>query len=75
MHLDALRTRSLPAAHLPVIRGIIDQLGIVDVLDAFCPRHPLSKVSDAECVVAMLLSAPLWSSLGPRRAVADGQVA
>ena len=44
MHLDALRTRSLPAAHLPVIRGIIDQLGIVDVLDAFCPRHPLSKV-------------------------------
>ena len=56
MHLDALRTRSLPAAHLPVIRGIIDQLGIVDVLDAFCPRHPLSKVSDAECVVAMLLN-------------------
>ncbi|MCB9765445.1 MAG: IS1634 family transposase [Alphaproteobacteria bacterium] len=56
MHVDTLRTRSLPAGHLPVIRGIIDQLGIVDIIDDRLPKHPLAKVSDAECVVAMLLN-------------------
>lgn len=56
MNLDTLQTRALPAAHLPVIRGILDQFGLVEVLDAHLPKHALAKVSDAECVVAMILN-------------------
>jgi len=45
-----------PIAHLPVIRALIDQLGIHDILDEALPRHPLSRVSDADCVVVMMLN-------------------
>lgn len=47
---------SVPVAHLPVIRALIDQLEIHSILDAALPQHPLSRVSDADCVVAMMLN-------------------
>lgn len=47
---------SVPVAHLPVIRALIDQLGIHAIVDAALPRHPLSRVSDADCVVTMMLN-------------------
>ena len=46
----------VPVAHLPVIRALIDQLGIHDVLDQALPKHALSRVSDADCVVVMMLN-------------------
>lgn len=45
-----------PVAHLPVVRSVLDDLGIVDVIDEHLPRHPLNRVSDAECVVALILN-------------------
>jgi hypothetical protein len=47
---------SVPVAHLPVLRALIDRLGIHAIIDAALPRHPLSRVSDADCVVAMMLN-------------------
>ncbi len=47
---------SIPVAHLPVLRALIDQLGIHSILDAALPKHPLSRVSDADCVVTMMLN-------------------
>lgn len=48
--------QAVPVAHLPVLRALIDQLGIHEILDAALPKHPLSRVSDADCVVAMMLN-------------------
>lgn len=45
-----------PIGHLPLIRAVVDDLGIVSVLDERCPKHPLSVVSDADCVVLMILN-------------------
>jgi len=47
---------AIPVAHLPVLRALIDRLGIHDILDRSLPKHPLSRVSDADCVVAMMLN-------------------
>lgn len=48
--------QAIPVAHLPVLRALIDQLGIHAIVDAALPKHPLSRVSDADCVVAMMLN-------------------
>jgi len=48
--------QAVPVAHLPVLRALVDQLGIHEILDAALPKHPLSRVSDADCVVAMMLN-------------------
>ena len=56
MDLNALQHRVLPVGHLPVIRGLIDRLGFKEVIDRYLPQHPLAKVSDAECVVAMIFN-------------------
>ena len=45
-----------PVGHLPLIRAIIDDLGIVGVLDELLPPDPRSRVSDGECVAAMILN-------------------
>ncbi len=45
-----------PVAHLPVIRGLIDQLGIHEIINELLPMHPLARVSDADCVVTMMLN-------------------
>jgi hypothetical protein len=50
MNTNDLEIRTLAVGHLTLIRACIDQLGIMDVVDAHLPRHPLAKASDAECV-------------------------
>lgn len=54
MDTDDLDIRSLAGGHLPLIRASIDHLGIMDVLNAQLPRHPLATASDAECVAVMI---------------------
>src|SRR3954469_22891659 len=56
METSDLDVHSVPVAHLPVIRALIDELGIHAIIDAALPQHPLSRVSDADCVVAMMLN-------------------
>lgn len=48
--------QAAPVAHLPVLRALIDELGIHAIIDEFLPQHPLSRVSDADCVVTMILN-------------------
>ena len=55
MNLETLQTTSLPAGHLPVIRGCMDLLGFKEVIDGRLPKHDLAKVSDAECVMALVV--------------------
>ena len=54
----ALQTfqRALPIDHHPVVRSVIDTLGIPEVIDRHCPKHELARVSDAECVTAMIFN-------------------
>ncbi len=40
--------------HLPAVRFYADLLGIPQVIEAICPKHDQSRVSDAECVMAMI---------------------
>lgn len=47
---------AIPVAHLPVIRALIDDLGIHAIIEDFLPMHALSRVSDADCVVTMMLN-------------------
>ena len=56
MTLDPLLLEACPVGHLPLIRAVIDDLGIVPVLEERCPKHPLAVVSDADCVVLMILN-------------------
>ena len=51
-----LELRGLPVGHLPVIRACLELLGVRDVLEQRLPKHPLAKVSDGECVIAMVLN-------------------
>lgn len=56
MDLSGLQLRAAPASHLPVLRAIIDDLDIVGVVDTLLPKHPGARVSDAQCVVALILN-------------------
>ena len=56
MPANAPEIVSAPIAHFPVLRGLIDELGIPAILDEFLPKHTLSRVSDADCVVTMILN-------------------
>lgn len=56
MTLDPLLLEACPIGHLPLIRAVIDDLGVVPVLEERCPKHPLAVVSDADCVVLMILN-------------------
>ena len=51
-----LEVQGLPVAHLPVLRALIDELGIHAILDEILPQHVLSRVSDADCVMVMMLN-------------------
>ncbi|MEM6929732.1 MAG: IS1634 family transposase [Myxococcota bacterium] len=53
---DSLDVLARPVAHLPFVRRVIDDLAIVDVIEDHCPEHALNRVSDAECVVALVLN-------------------
>ncbi len=46
----------LPVGHLPVVRGLMEQLGILETIDEHCPKRRGARVSDAECVGAMALN-------------------
>ena len=41
---------------MPFVRAIVAELGILDVVEEFCPRHQLNRVSDAECVLGLMLN-------------------
>ena len=56
MNLETLPTTSVPAGHLPVIRGCMDLLGFKEVIDGHLRKHDLTNVSDAECVMAMVVN-------------------
>lgn len=45
-----------PVAHLPFVRAVVDQLGILPAIEARCPKHALNRVSDADCVLALVLN-------------------
>lgn len=49
-----LRTRHL--GHLPLIRALTTKLGVDAVLNERLPKDPRSRVSDADCVAAMILN-------------------
>ena len=42
--------------HLPLARAVLDDLGICEVIEEVLPKHPLSKISDAECATAFILN-------------------
>ena len=54
MNTDDLQLQARPIAHLPLVREIVERIGVIDVVDARCPRHPLNRVSDAQCVMALI---------------------
>ena len=56
MNTEDLAIRSLAVGHLPLIRAGMAQFGVIDVLDEHLPPHTLPKISDAECVAAMVLT-------------------
>lgn len=45
-----------PIGHLPLVRAVIDQLHIREVVDELMPPDPRCRVSDGECVTVMLLN-------------------
>ena len=48
--------QAFTVAHLPVLRALIDDLGIHEIIDTILPKHSLSRVSDADCVVVVMLN-------------------
>jgi hypothetical protein len=48
--------RAVPLGHLPLVSAILDDLGVTGVLNDLLPKDPRSKVSDADCVTAMVLN-------------------
>ncbi len=56
MDLSHIRTIIRPVGHLPFVRGVVERLGILEVIDDHCPLRFGNKVSDAECVGAMILN-------------------
>lgn len=45
-----------PVAHLPFVRAVVDQLGLLTLIEGHCPTHTLNRVSDAQCVLALILN-------------------
>ncbi len=43
-------------AHLPFVRAVVDSLSIIDVIDEVLPMHSLNRVSDGDCVLALMLN-------------------
>ncbi len=56
MFPDDLSVDALPLGHLPLVTARVDDLGITQALDELLPKDPRSKVSDADCVLAMVLN-------------------
>lgn len=54
LHED-IQVSARPVGHLPLICAATDQLGFLDIIDQVSPIHPLGRVSDADCVMALVL--------------------
>lgn len=54
--LEDLDIEAVPLGHLPLITGVLDELGVTAVLNELLPKDPRCNVSDADCVVAMVLN-------------------
>ena len=57
MNLQNINPLILHVDHLPLIRAVLDQLQIHEVLSEQCPQHELARISDADCAVAIILRA------------------
>ncbi len=53
---EDLSVDALPLGHLPLGTARVDDLGITQVLDEPLPKAPRFEVSDADWVLAMVLS-------------------
>jgi len=53
---DDLDLHTAHLGHLPLVRCLITQLGIDDVFDDLLPKDPRSRISDGQCVAAMILN-------------------
>lgn len=53
---DPVAVEACPVGHLPLVRWAVRELRIDAVLDELSPKHDLAHVSDADCVVAMILN-------------------
>ena len=53
---DEFELQTYALGHLPLVRVIIDRLHIPDIIDRLSPPDSRSRVTDGECVVAMLLN-------------------
>ena len=53
---DQVAVEACPVGHLPLVRWAVRELRIDAVLDELSPKHDLAHVSDADCVVAMILN-------------------
>lgn len=54
--LDDFDFRTAHLGHLPLIRGLVTKLGIDPVMNEMLPPDPRNRVSDADCVAAMILN-------------------
>ena len=53
---DDLDIKASTVGHYPLVVSLIDDLGVTSVLDELLPKDPRSKVSDADCVTAMVMN-------------------
>jgi len=53
---DDLELHTAHLGHLPLIRALITKLGIDQTLDELLPKDHRNRVSDAQCVAAMILN-------------------
>ncbi len=56
MESSALQYETYPVGHLPVVRAVMDQLGLIGVIDGLLPKDSRARVSDGQCVAAMVLN-------------------
>lgn len=56
MLTDDLELSSRHLAHLPLIRALVKKLGIDDAVNELSPKDSRSRVSDADCVAAMIVN-------------------
>lgn len=56
MDASGLNIETYAVGHLPVVRAIMDELGIVQFVDRLPPMHSQARVSDGHCVAAMILN-------------------
>jgi len=56
MDLSGVSFESIRLHHLPLLREVFDELGILPVIEEALPKHPDAVVSDADCLLLMSLN-------------------